>query len=240
MADDVPRGPFEGSFLWHLPLRQRVLVGLLVFEAMLVVVYAIYPSLGPSSVRIGDEFFDLDQEGNIPSWFSSAQLLLIGVLMWCLAFLQAAEDQPSRHSLVLLGACFIFLSIDESLAIHERFKRYVGSGGDYRVWMIVYAVIGAAVIFAIRRDALAAWKLYRRPTVLMIAALGLIVLGGLGMEVLDVEITDPHPERTFLNRSAVILEEWFEMFGATIGLYAIVLLAEQKFRLTHLPRGKAS
>ena len=226
------------SVRWRLPLHQRLLAGLIAFEALLVVVYAIYPSLGSSSTKLGDAFFDLDKEGNIPSWFSSAQLLSIGVLMCCVAFLQTADDRPSRLSLLILGTCFIFFSMDESLAIHERFKSYLGSGDNYRVWMGVYAAIGAAIFFAIRRDVRAAWQLYRRPTLLMIIALGLVVLGGLGLEIVDVEVTDPHPERTFLNRSAVILEEWLEMLGATIILYAVILMAKQKFRLAPVPRAE--
>lgn len=238
IADAGRRRALVALVRWRLPLHQRLLAGLIAFEAMLVAVYAIYPSLGSSSTRIGDAFFDLDEEGNIPSWFSSAQLLSIGVLMWCVAFLQAAEDRPSRLSLLVLGACFIFFSMDESLVIHERFKSYFGAGDNYRVWMLIYAVIGAAIFLAIRRDVLAAWKLYRRATLLMIAALGLVVLGGLGLEIVDVEVTDPHPERTFLNRSAVILEEWLEMLGATIILYAVILFARQKFRLVPVSRAE--
>lgn len=222
-----------------LPLRQRLLAGLIAFEAMLMVVYAIYPSLGSSSTRVGDAFFDLDEEGNIPSWFSSAQLLSIGVLMWCVASLQAAGNRPSRLSLFVVGGCFVFFSMDEGIVIHERLKRYFAGDDNYRAWMMIYVVIGAAILLATRRDALATWHRYRRPALLAIAALGLVVLGGLGLEIVDVEVTDPHPEKTFLNRSAVILEEWLEMLGATIILYAVILMAEQKFRLSRRPSREA-
>jgi hypothetical protein len=215
-----------------LPLHQRLLAGLIAFEVMLMVVYAIYPSLGSSSRRIGDAFFDLDEEGNIPSWFSSAQLLSIGVLMWCVASLQAAGGRPSRLSLFVIGGCFVFFSMDEAIVIHERLKTYFEGDDNYRAWMMIYVVIGAAIFLATRRDVLATWHLYRRPALLMIAALGLVVLGGLGLEIVDVEVTDPHPEKTFLNRSAVMLEEWLEMLGATIILYAVILMAQQKFRVT--------
>jgi hypothetical protein len=58
--------------------RQRLLAGLIAFEAMLVVIYAIYPSLGSSGAKVGEPFIDLDEERNISSWFSSVQLLFVG------------------------------------------------------------------------------------------------------------------------------------------------------------------
>ena len=65
-------------------------------------------------------FLDLDNEGNIPTWFSSAQLLMVGVLM--MGFGIGKYQQNERAYAMILGSLgFIFLSLDETVQLHELF-----------------------------------------------------------------------------------------------------------------------
>ena len=73
-------------------------------------------TLPPGVVRI----FDLAQEGSMPTWYSSAQLLLATALLAVIASRKwAIRDQ---HRLAWLGLTigFAFLSLDETASLHEE------------------------------------------------------------------------------------------------------------------------
>src|SRR5205823_5178395 len=97
--------------------RRRVLlpylIGLLVSQALLVVLYLLLPHT---------DFVDLDKEYNLPSLFSTLQLAAIGVASF-FAF-EAERRGPARRAPLvwawpLIGLGFFYLAADEMLAIHE-------------------------------------------------------------------------------------------------------------------------
>ena len=98
--------------------RRRVLlpylIGLLVSQALLVVLYLLLPHT---------DFVDLDKEYNLPSLFSTLQLAAIGVA--CFFAFEAERGGPAgRAPLVwawpLIGLGFFYLAADEMLAIAQR------------------------------------------------------------------------------------------------------------------------
>lgn len=91
--------------------------------------------------------FDLDAESNIPTWYSSAQLLLI-----CLASISIYFAQPNNPfyksiSFLLASIVFLFLSIDEVAQFHEKF--YAIAFGS---WMAVYIVFCLGIVLLLRKD----------------------------------------------------------------------------------------
>lgn len=61
---------------------------------------------------------ELDTEGSIPAWYSSAKLLLVAVLLACLS---TAIAPPGRFNLavVLAALFFLLMSCDETVQLHE-------------------------------------------------------------------------------------------------------------------------
>lgn len=87
----------------------EILLGL---AYIVIHVFPVYPTLFL--------FLDLDGEVNIPTWFSSAQLLMVGVLM--MVFVIGKYQQNERAYTMLLGSLgFTFLSLDEFVQLHELF-----------------------------------------------------------------------------------------------------------------------
>lgn len=65
--------------------------------------------------------FDLNGEENIPAFYSAALLLSAAVLLGRIAFLK----RRSRYCLywASLSMLFVYLSVDEAMAIHEDMKQ---------------------------------------------------------------------------------------------------------------------
>ena len=173
--------------------------------------------------------FDLDGEANIPTWFSSIQLFLIGAV-----FLPMTRRQEAHHIfrpllLSIVGAGFIFLSLDEAARIHETITRSLRHvewiprfKGDHGIWVAFYLTIGSGIALASWRDGLAMWRFSRSAALAMITGIGVYVLGGVGLEVISYQfLLDGTPQ---LYRAEVALEEFMEMAGASLVLYGALLL----------------
>ena len=123
----------------------------------------------------------LTGENSILTWVSALQLLAVALLCW-LIFQIRNRDIESRFSLQntrliwgLIAAGFVFLFADETLKIHEGTDKLIHSifsieetGLTDRIddfLILVYAILGLAVLFAYRREFLAImrphfWMLY--------------------------------------------------------------------------------
>jgi hypothetical protein len=65
-------------------------------------------------------FFDLRQENNLPTWYSSSSLLFSAALLALIA--KARREAGDREAIywVILAIAFTFLSIDEAASLHEK------------------------------------------------------------------------------------------------------------------------
>src|SRR5262245_52604497 len=103
----------------------RLFQVLIAIEGLFVIVYAIDACL-KERFWLLHALFDLDGEANIPTWFSSCQLFLIGVVLFPLGFALHKAKRPSRQFLSVLSVCFLLLSLDETAQLHERMTQWVG------------------------------------------------------------------------------------------------------------------
>jgi len=65
-------------------------------------------------------WFDVDGEGNVPSWFSCVLLFLCAQTMWALSLRGADETRRWQRQERALAVVFVYLSIDELTQIHEQ------------------------------------------------------------------------------------------------------------------------
>ncbi len=147
------------------------------------------------------QLFDLDEENNLPTWFSGFILLVNAILLWACAREKKTRDDRWYRHWYALAIGFLVLSIDEIAGVHET----INSSIDM-IWAIpggiLAVILGAAFIpFLLHLP---------RKTALLFGLAGLIYIGGaIGMEI----VGDPLEADSFIYYMSTLAEEGMEMLG---------------------------
>lgn len=213
----------------------RALRSLIVIEGLFVIVYAIDALLREKFCLL-HSLFDLDGEANVPTWFSSCQLLLIGVILFLLSFIPYKAERPSRPFLFVLGICFLLLSLDETAQLHERITQRVGR--RYIDWLpefvrrrapltVSLLAVAVFILWLAFRDLSAIWRWSPRLSLLAMAGVCISILGGVVLEAVGYKFLQ---YGTPLYKVEVAIEEFMEMLGASLILYFTILLASSNIK----------
>jgi hypothetical protein len=209
--------------LWHaMPVLVRVMFTLdLLMGLLYIVSRRVRNSIGKPLLN----FFDLNTETNLPSWYSAAQLALIGGLLVVFAGVQLRRGARAAWAVMLAGVAFCFLSLDETTSLHENFGYWLDHLRHRRdtvfaetgFWMLI---CGPAFLGALVLVGLAARRYLRgRRGVVTKLAFGaaLFVAAGAGVEALS-NFATPHGTAA---RLLILAEEMGEMLGATTMLWGV-------------------
>lgn len=205
---------------------------MLLVELLLVSFYWLDILLG-SPVAVLHALVDLDGEGNLPAWFSSFQLALISLSLWFMVFRQSPSDRPSRTFFALPATLFLLWSADETAQMHERLTGWIGLRyvdwlpyfvNQHKALVALLIVVSLAIARLLWRDVVALWQTHRRVAVIALCGFCVVFLGGAVLETIGYKFflngTTP-----LLYQTEVCLEEFFEMFGASLILYSTSWLA---------------
>ena len=170
--------------------------------------------------------FNLYEEANLPTWFSSFILLASAILLLIIATEKRVRRDRYFIHWAILSAVFLFLSIDESAKLHEAiggmFKRVVGQflmAGNWSMWVVPFGVLvllfaGAYVRF------LFSLKPYFRN--LFVLAGCIYVFGALGMEVAEILYLRGLDAKTEIFMVMVTIEEVMEIGGIILFIYGLL------------------
>jgi len=169
--------------------------------------------------------FDIEQENNIPSFFSAALLLLASLLLAVIAVMKRKSPAPYTLQWAILAFTFLYLAVDEAASIHELLMRPArellgdrASGILYFPWVIpgMAATLAFALSFL---PFVLHLPLHTRLLVLLAASL--FVGGAIGMELIGGRYADLYG-RDFKYNMIATLEEGLEMAGAIAFIYAML------------------
>ncbi len=149
----------ESLRLIDLIPRRLSSFGLLLLAGLIVVValevaYAWMPRLAPMTTDGRVAALDLDAEGGLAVWFSSA-VLALAALVAVLVFTvrrHKTDDYQGHYRVWLWAAmCWLLMSIDEASSLHEGFKQMMtlATGtplhGDGSLWWVIpyFFLLGA-------------------------------------------------------------------------------------------------
>lgn len=220
--------------------KRKIFLSLLSFELLLAAVYLIDHFFWSFKI----DAFDLDLEGTFASWFSSVQLMTVSVICLLIHQRKRALANPGYSKPLFLIACliFMFLSVDESIQIHEKLNwkllRYAdllpSFKNNHGAWMLPYATIFFGVLFYVRDSIFDVWKTHKTGFLTALIGIALFLTGAVLLEIISYEY---FRDNSHLNAFAieVACEEFLEMFGITVVLSGLVLIhqdTESSFRAT--------
>jgi len=204
------------------------LVSLIAAGLVLTLAYLVDYAAGQRSEAIAG-FLNLDGEANIPAWFSSAQLLLAGVVLALLV--KSTVPLPvSRRFVLLVAAGLVGLSLDETAYIHEqltivtfRFESLPTFEDGQGPWIAMYAAALAAIAYLLRSEIATAYRTYRSESQLVIVAVAFFALA-VALEIASYEFLRT-PGHETMYTFEVAAEEYAEMIGGSLLLFGCVRYA---------------
>ena len=200
--------PLEYSFRIHR-VRFTALLGLLVLVLIanhtMLQIFHYRWQRGHWLIR---NLFDVDAEDSIPTWCSTALLLLSAALLFLIASVKTREaDGFARHwSFLAFG--FLLLSLDEVAGLHESLNTVL----DFS-WTIPGAVVVAVIGLLFVRFL---WHLPRRTCAGFLVAGGIFVTGAVGVEHSADWYLEAHSMNSLGYNLLTGLEEGLEMFGVVV------------------------
>ena len=217
----------------------RILAGITVFLVLASAVSQLARFLGGYDSLYGlVRMFFLDEENNIPTFFSSGILLLSACLLAVIAVLKKRERDSFAGYWTALAIIFLLLSMDEASSTHELLTsplRYLlhTSKFFYFAWVIpgLAFVLTIAIIF---------WRflthLPMRTRRLFVVAGIVYIAGVIGTELVAGWYVELYTRNNLTYSFLAMLEETLEIIGVIVFIYALldymtVEVEEVRFRV---------
>lgn len=214
------------NFMISRRLLSRGIIGLIGIEAGLALTYlAVVLQNGRSTPLL-----DFNGLRSLPSLLQAAHLFTIGGLCVFLLLNRHRMAHPISSFLptVLALLCF-FGGLDEMFKIHLEFRQFN--------WEIIYLSLLLAIPILGWRDLQIIWRHYRSTVRWVLMGLAVFLVGGFGAEMLKEAIASEITARSSSTRLLflvehlrITIEEFAELFGETLILYAFARFALGTYR----------
>ncbi|MBO0350900.1 hypothetical protein J0895_17875 [Phormidium pseudopriestleyi FRX01] len=209
--------------------------GLICFEVAIVIIY-----LGGVFIhRKVYHPFDMDGFMTIPSLLQASILFQISLVYLGMFFLsRKSSERPSPAFWFVQSVLLFYVTLDELVKLHlgGGVSSWMPISGT-KYWIGIYSFLIVAIAVFFFRDFKALWYGYRNLVILGISGLVLAIVGAFGAEIFKHIILNPllakfFPEREVLTwvieQVRVAFEEFLEMLGETLILYAVLLFVAKK------------
>lgn len=168
--------------------------------------------------------FSVNREGNIPTWFNASLLFGAFLITAIIARHKVTHQLEWRGYWSSLALLFLYLTLDEAGEIHEVFtvplqEMLEADGYLYFAWIVVGIVFALVIGILFLPFVLA---LPRRTMMLFFLAGGIYVGGAVGIEAISANIWYENDGPTLTFSAVGAVEEFFEMTGVSIMIYALL------------------
>ena len=171
------------------------------------------------------ELFDLNREGNIPTWYQSSTLLLCSFLLAAIARSKRRKGASYVSHWVALSIIFLYFSVDEGGVIHEKFAKWLNTllnpgGFHFSPWVILVAIFTLIFVSAYRKF-LAGLPPETRRQFLLAGAV--FLAGALVVDTIGEFLTGFYGNHNMTHSMITIAEECLEMVGVVVFIRALVI-----------------
>lgn len=170
---------------------------------------------------------DLDRERALPTWYASMQWFCVAGLLWLFAMPRITRQSHRSLLLLALPAVYVMLSIDEVAQLHEsmgtaldalllqqpREATPLAKTGFWIVFVGIPFVLAFMVVIAALMPYI---RQFPQPFVKLVGGTAVFLVGAIGVEGLSNFVT----QGSALATVQVVVEEVFELVGATVVLWA--------------------
>ena len=177
--------------------------------------------------------FDVDQEQNIPTFFSVLLILFIVLLLGTIAVLAQKERGPHVAKWAILAFGFMAMAFDEAFQFHEQLVLPLQSllgNENLGVFHFTWVIPGIALVLLL--GVFYSRFLFQLPprTRLFFIIAGALYLGGaIGFELIDGRYADLHGQETLAYSLLTTVEEGLEMAGLIVFIWALLMHISERY-----------
>jgi hypothetical protein len=166
----------------------------------------------------------LEEENNIPTWYSSTMLAVIGGVVLFIGLLKFQERDPHYRQWIALAFIPLLVSLDDAAQLHEATDEPLADLNDWSgllfyAWVLVVIPIVALVTIPFIPFLL---RLPKRTLVILLAGAGVVFTAGVLLEMPEGLVVDKYGEGGIADFVVLTAQEVLEMAGAIIVLYAMM------------------
>jgi hypothetical protein len=172
-------------------------------------------------------FFDVNRESNIPTFYSVFLLILSSILLLLITMLE--KRRKTFHSWMwgILAAGFLVLALDELASFHEKLTYYVRIALDVKQMGVLYlygwVVPGILIVLAAGFFFLRFWLRLPEKTRLFIAIAAVLYVGGaIGMEMAAGSYLAQTGKTDITYNILATIEEALEMGGIILFIHTLM------------------
>lgn len=223
----------------HFPRLRRILLAMWLFCTLAGLCvelwkYVLLGGRGPIT-----RFLGLSYEQNFPSWYSASLLLLCALVLAGIAMGKSQSAATFVTHWWGLAAAFLYISLDETVQIHENFSLWFDLPGIlYFGWVIPASVFVVCFVCYYRRFLGHLPVTFRHQFILA----GAVYVGGaLGVEFALGYWTELAGTKNLIYGLIDLVEESLELLGVTLFLFALIQYIGRPggglyIALTHAPQ----
>jgi hypothetical protein len=190
------------------------------------VVEVLKSGLRVRGIRAWVPIFSLSYEQNIPTWYSSCLLLVCSLLLAVIAMGARKSNASYVRHWWLLAAGFLYISLDETVSLHEAASGWMDLGGVlYFSWVIPAGILVTVLGISYLRFLA---HLPKRTRLQFIVAGGIYVTGALVMELPLGYWTEQQGSQNFVYAAIDLVEESMEILGVTLFLLSLLEYLQEK------------
>jgi len=215
--------------------------------ALIIILLAIMSILGQVyKFTIGHDryivdMFDLDTEGNIPSWYSAISLFFCSIILLTIGLVKKNVKDKFYLHWIILSIIFIILSLDDSCQLHEQsirpLRNFFNSSG---IFHFAWTIPAIPLIFFLFFFFLKFLKnLPTKTRILFLFSGSIYITGAIGGEFFGGwYMSLCHLEVNLVYKLIANFEEIFEMIGVLSFVYTLLdymslHLTDLRIRILH-------
>ncbi|MBN1267778.1 MAG: hypothetical protein JXA25_19970 [Anaerolineales bacterium] len=213
-------------------IKPAVVVRILgVAAVLLVLISAVLQLFYQLGSRTGLEwlvnYFDVNREANIPTFYAVALLLFAAQLLLLIAMLETKRKAFHPWMWGVLAAGFLLLAVDELASFHEKLTYYVRVALNVKAMGILYlygwVVPGIIVVLAAGFFFLRFWLRLPEKTRIYIAVAAVLYVGGaIGMEVASGSYLAAAGTEDLTYNMISTVEESLELAGVILFIHTLM------------------
>ncbi|MCJ7811983.1 hypothetical protein MUP95_01515 [bacterium] len=190
--------------------------------------FVVYKLHHPRALGIPDIFY-LDNEYNIPSYFSTFILGLAAFLLGIIALSEKKGDGHFQKYWIFLAIIFLFFSIDEALSFHEKLSVPLRNLFDWdelvgwkKFFLFTWVVPGLVFSLMLILSYINFFQYLPKKLKFSIFLAALLCFSGvIGMESVSSYYITQHGTLNFTYNLIVTIEETLEMSGTILFIHAL-------------------